>query len=369
MRTGTTVQAVGDDLIDLKRHFAHTAQIFVTSPLYQRLCPAVAEAPETLRLLQHRRAGQQPSFLLFAAVHYLLLSGADHPLRTYYPSMTASCLSPDGAPAAFLDFCQEQQDPLRAVIADRLVQTNVVPRATALGLALHEVRHHTADPVHLVDVGSSAGLHLLFDRFRFELGDRVFGQADSSVRLQCEWRSPTPPPDLDFRPHIASRQGVDLHPVDAADPEDRLWLRALVWPEDQDKAAVLHAALDLARQDPPLVHRLDVSQGLGALADTLPDGEPRVVFHAAVRMHVPPDDRPAFDAAIDALGERGPLFHAWLEPPDAPHRGYRPTAGALELHGPSGASTTVARVDGHVAWASPPERGGFLGQRVPRHAP
>ncbi len=131
------------------------------------------------------------------------------------------------------------------------------------------------EPVHLVDGGSSAGLHLLFNQFRFQLGDRVFGRADSDVRLRCEWRSRTPPPDLDARPHIASRQGVDLHPVNVADAEERLWLRALVWPEDQDDAAVLSAALDLAQQNPPLVHRLDVSQGLHALADALPDGEPR----------------------------------------------------------------------------------------------
>jgi hypothetical protein len=77
-----------------------------------------------------------------------------------------------------------------------------------------------------------------------------------------------------------------------------------------------------------------------------------VVFHAATRMHVPGEQRAAFDEAIDSLGATGPLFHAWLEPPEAAHQGFPVAArGVVALHGPGDdAATALVRVDGHLQW-------------------
>ena len=105
-------------------------------------------------------------------------------------------------------------------------------------------------------------------------------------------------------PPIASRVGVDLNPVSATDADQRLWLRALVWPENRADARLLEAALTSLATDRPVViagDAIDVCPGLGR---DLPPGEPRVVFHAATRMHVPPSRRAAFDEAIDSVGER-----------------------------------------------------------------
>ena len=97
---------------------------------------------------------------------------------------------------------------------------------------------------------------------------------------------------------------------------------------------------------------IDVLPGVAA---RLPAGEPRVVFHFATRMHVPPERRAAFDAAIDALGADGPLFHVWLEPPNAPHHPWAANERAgLELHGPGDARPVpLARVHGHLEWIAP----------------
>ena len=72
----------------LSAHFADAPSIFTTSPLYRSLCPVVAHDPMSLGLLTQRRAGQQPSYLFFGAVHYLLLRGVQHRLRDFYPSIT-----------------------------------------------------------------------------------------------------------------------------------------------------------------------------------------------------------------------------------------------------------------------------------------
>ena len=337
----------------LAEHFAAGDSIFVSSPLYRSLCRTVAREPSVLELLTQRQPGQQPSFLLFGAVHYLLLSGLEHSLGGYYPSLHgAAAADPSGAGPALVDFCRTYGADLAELIRTRLVQTNVVKRSAGLRLALWAVGQRCEQPVHLIEVGASAGIHLHVDRYRYVVGDRVFGSRGAAVTIETQWRGPGQPPDLDDVPAIASRTGVDLHPVPAADAAERLWLRALVWPENQHAAELLMAALDSVAADPPAIMAGDAISVCPRLGRSLPPGEPRVVFHAATRMHVPKARRAAFDEAIDSIADGGPLFHAWLEPPSVPHHGLPGGAGEmLAMHGPGDAAALpIAPVDGHLEW-------------------
>ena len=337
----------------LAEHFAAGDSIFVSSPLYRALCRTVARNRPVLDLLAQRRPGQQPSFLLFGAVHYLLLSGAAHPLGGYYPSLHgAAATGPSGAGPALLDFCRAYRDELAELIRTRLVQTNVVKRAAGLRVALWAVRRRCPQPVHLIEVGASAGIHLHADRYRYVVGGRAFGRQDAAITIETQWRGPGSPPDLDRVPVIASRTGVDLHPVQVTDPDERLWLRALIWPENQHAADLLAAALEGVAADPPAILAGDAIDVCPELGRSLPSGEPRVVFHAATRMHVPRARRAAFDQAIDSIAEGGPLYHAWQEPPSAPHHGLAGDMGeALALHGPGDVrAVPLVRVDGHLEW-------------------
>jgi hypothetical protein len=339
----------------LARHFASGESIFTTSPLYRSLCRTVARDRPVLELAAGRRPGQQPSYLLFGAVHYLLLRGTAHALGGYYPSLRGTAaLDPVGAGPVLLDFCRAYRGDLAELIRTRLVQTNVVKRAAALRLALIAVGRRCSRPVHLIEVGASAGIHLHADRYRYLLGGQEFGQPGAAVTIETEWRGPGPPPDLDDVPTIASRTGVDLHPVRVTDPAERLWLRALVWPENQRQADLLVTALDGVAADPPRVVAGDAIEICPRLGQSLPAGQPRLVFHAATRMHVPGAQRAAFDEAIDSVGLAGPLYHVWLEPPSAPHHGL-PAAmhETLAMHGPGDdRAVPLARADGHLDWAA-----------------
>ncbi|GAA3741204.1 DUF2332 domain-containing protein [Plantactinospora mayteni] len=347
--------ATGREIDVLSEHFAAAPATFTTSPLYRALCPVVAGDRSTLELLTGRRPGQQASYLFFGAAHYLLLAGVAHPLRDFYPSLVgSSAAEPADAGPVLRDFCRRYRTELGELVRTRLVQTNVVRRAVALRYALWAIGQRCADPVHLVEVGSSAGIHLHVDRYRYLLGDRVFGPADATVSLDSRWLGRTPPPDLDDVPLIASRTGVDLNPVDVTDERARRWLRALVWPENQDAATLLHAALDAVATEPPAVVAGDAVRVCRDLGRGLPPGEPRVVFHAATRMHVPADRRVAFDRAIDSIGDGGPLYHVWQEPPSAPHGGHAADPrGELAMHGPDGVVVPLLRVDGHLRWLGP----------------
>jgi hypothetical protein len=103
----------------------------------------------------------------------------------------------------------------------------------------------------LVEVGASAGLNLLFDRYGYDYGaDRFAGipGRPSGSPARCAVR----------RFHRSMRYsacgctwGIDLNPIHADDPQAMLWLRALIWPEHPERAALLQQVLALAQREPP----------------------------------------------------------------------------------------------------------------------
>jgi hypothetical protein len=341
------------DLAALAERFADPRE-FGSPPLYRALSQTVAEHPRLLRLAARGRPGQHPSFLFFGAVQALLLAGAEHalarhPLARFYPSVVgADAALPGEAGPALVDFCFQHEAELGTLIEARLVQTNLVRRALALRLGLAAIARSTSRPVHLIEVGASAGALLRFDRYGYALGGRTFGDQSSPVQITSEWRvadpMTTPVPDLDALPPTASATGIDLNPLDATNPSDRRWLEALVWPENRSEADLLHQALAIVAADPPPILAGDAVDACPALAATLPPGEPRVVFHAMTRLHVPAERLATFDAAIEALGQTGPLWWLSLEGP-----------GALDLRGPDGTLRHVARCGARIEWIEPLE--------------
>ncbi|HXA72605.1 MAG TPA: DUF2332 family protein, partial [Acidimicrobiales bacterium] len=55
--------------------------------IYPAICRGVADNPRVLSLLDDTPLPQRRPLLLLAAVHFLLLSGVDHPLAAYYDTV------------------------------------------------------------------------------------------------------------------------------------------------------------------------------------------------------------------------------------------------------------------------------------------
>jgi hypothetical protein len=336
---------------------------FTTSPLYRSLSQTVADHDELLDLASCGRPGQYPTFLFFGAVHHLLLRGADHRLARFYPSIAGeAALPPADAGAALVSFCSQFGAELAETIGSRLVQTSQVQRTLGLRLGLSMIAGEVPGPVHLIEVGASAGLNLRFRSYGFQVGGRTFGNPAAPVQLTADRYGSEPLPDLDVLPLVASMLGVDLNPLDVLDPDARRWLEALVWPENHRQRALLSAALADAAADPPSVRAGDAIDLLPGIGRELPAGEPRVVFHSATRMHVPEERLDAFDAAIAQLNDGGPLWRLSIE--ESPDPDPRPSparlGAALLLRRPSGETETLAVVDGHLRWIEmlprPPRR-------------
>jgi len=101
---------------------------------------------------------------------------------------------------------------------------------------------------------------------------------------------------------ITWRAGLDLHPIDTRDPEQVAWLEALVWPDEGNRLDLLHAALEVARLDPPRVVRGDLRTDFCALVAEMPKDATRVVFHTAVLGYLSSaDERSAFARIIEEL--------------------------------------------------------------------
>jgi len=190
---------------------------FTTSPLYRCLSRTVAATGQLLDLACQGRPGQYPTFLFFGAVHLLLLAGTEHPLSRFYPSIAGErALPPEGAGPALVSFGRDHAAELAETIRTRLVQTNQVQRAIGLRLGLSVIADEVPGPVHVIEVGTSAGLNLRFGRYGYRLNGRRFGDPASPVQLAAECHGQQPEPDLDRQPAIASVLGIDLQPVDPA---------------------------------------------------------------------------------------------------------------------------------------------------------
>ena len=142
------------------------------APLYDRLARGIAGDPELLTLAAHTWSGQQAPLLLLAAVHSLLLGGVDHALGAFYPSVTHRAAVPPGDPMpAFRAFCRDYRNALLDLVSTGLVQTNEPRRCTVLLPAFATVaRLAGGRPLALIEIGASAGLNLLFDRYGYDYG-------------------------------------------------------------------------------------------------------------------------------------------------------------------------------------------------------
>ncbi|GIW72010.1 MAG: hypothetical protein KatS3mg102_1552 [Planctomycetota bacterium] len=283
-----------------------------SSPLYSALAPAIAGEPELLELLLAAPPAQRRPNLLFAAVHDLLLAGVEHPLARYYPSIQPDSAPPDAAAfEAFCELCRSHRDALYRTIATRHTQTNEVGRSAALLPALQRIA--VEQPLALLELGASAGLNLLVDRFRYRYGQgRWIGPADSEVHVACEVRG-HPPPLRRQPPRIGFRLGIDLRPLDPTDPADARWLMACVWPEHTRRMQLLRAALQLARRHPPRLVRADAALVLEQLADRVPKGLALCVFHTATMPYLSERQRAQCVAALERLGSRRALHWLSLE--------------------------------------------------------
>ena len=256
---------------------------------------------------------------LAGALHALALSGDNARLAGHYPSVTAASPEIDrpALRAAILASLAERADIVRAFIASP-PQTNEVGRSAVLLGGFLRIAATTGLPLRLLEVGASAGLNLLWDRFRYHVGTARWGDQASPVLLAPEWSGPTPPVAEPLR--VAERRGCDIAPIDLEDPAQRLRLRSYVWADQTERLRRLDGAMTLARAAGTRVERADAADWVEARTRERAEGRVTVLYHSIMWQYLPPATRAAVTKTMKRAGERAdaaaPL--AWLrfEPDD-----------------------------------------------------
>ncbi len=280
----------------------------------------------------------------------LRLAGALHALRLNGNELLVSVYPPNFSDDSTLWGAVHEVLQDEATFIDRFIdnapQTNEVRRACILVAAGQLLTARFQMPIAMRELGASAGLNLMWDRFAVDLGDAVLGPGTPALTLSPMWSGPVPPATP---PHIASRRGVDLNPLDPH--RDSLRLRAYLWPDQPDRMALTEAAI--------ACHSATVDKGdaIDWLADQLNpiEGQLRLIYHTIAWQYFPAAAQSRGTALIEAAGAQAtastPL--AWLRmEADAADDG---AALTLRLW-PGGETITLGRVDFHgrwVKWAAP----------------
>jgi hypothetical protein len=317
------------------------------APLYTRILRATADDPAVLDVLFHAEYGQPPANIVLAAVQYLLLGGDGPELAAWYPVLGAG--EPEGDPAAlFREFVVEHRDALIDLVSARTVQTNEVRRCVALVPSFATVARQVGEPLALLEIGPSAGLNLLFDRYRYDYGDQgMTGPAHSPLTLTTEVRGGEPPVP-DPLPAVAWRRGIDLHPVDLTDPDAVRWARSLLWPEQMERTERFLAAVEIAAPHPPPLVKGDAIDLLPETIAQVPEGCSLVVYHSFALNQFSPGAREEVDALLREASRHRRIDRIGIEmlSPDAP---YADVLHTMYRGGKAG-DTTIGAAHHHGAW-------------------
>jgi hypothetical protein len=272
---------------DYWRYFAGEAAKGGDCPLYETLSNAIAEDPAIQAVTKVAKLGQPPANMLFAAVHYILLGGAEHPIRLYYshllkpgehqPPLDANAFS------LFRDFVFEHLAEIESLVASRVTNTNEVRRCSYLRAGYAEIARLDGRPLHTIELGPSGGLNMNWDRYAYDYTKpgtaALHGGPNSSLTIDCEWRGQIAPPVPLTPPLVAHRIGLELNPVNLSRETDRRWLLSLLWPGQPDRIERMRKALAIVADHPPPIRFGDA---LKILPEELNDVE---AAHAPVIVH------------------------------------------------------------------------------------
>lgn len=232
-----------------------------------------------------------------------------------------SVTDPEDVKAALSAALIEHDDELYPWL-DGPPQTNEAGRSGALMCGLIEVSRRIGQPLEILEIGSSAGLNLLIDRYRFDLGGTTVGPEDARVTIQPEWRGPVPP-QVPVR--FDSVRGCDQSPVDVRDAAAAERLRAYVWADNPVRQARLTGAIAMIQAQPVSLDKADAADWLEArLAEPQAAGVTRVLMHSVVWQYLPADKQGRITAMMEAAGAAStaerPLAWVQMEPDRTLHR-------------------------------------------------
>lgn len=294
-----------------------------------------AADPLVLGLLPEAPSWDVPHRVL-AAVEYLVLGDeADDYRHARDPG------------EAFLAVVDAHRAWVHRFVRDRTIQTNDPQRSWALLPLFLTAAAGARRPLDLLELGTSAGLNLLWDRYRHEYESGSWGPEGSPLVLRGPERAPVPAGLLGTHVEIRRRRGIDLSPIDAS-TEDGIRLLYSFVTRDAYRERVTRA-VEVLRDDPPELLHGDYVELLPALLAERDEDALTVVFQTISTVYLPPKDVERVRAAVEAAGREGPLV--WISTPTPEEHGLCGRQYPLELAvWPGGTRRLVAETSNAGEW-------------------
>ncbi|MCM8729903.1 DUF2332 domain-containing protein [Hephaestia sp. GCM10023244] len=325
----------------------------MAAPIYARLCAVLARG-----LTRASRTGAraldwpgEPTrdalpLRLVGGLHALVLAGRDAALAAIFAGEISDVATIEAELARVL---VEHDDALLPWL-DGPPQTNEPGRSGALIVGLIEVARRFGPKLEILEIGSSAGLNLMIDRYRFDLGGVLLGPPSSPVTIVPEWRGP-PPEAVPIE--IVATRGSDIAPIDATDPAVAARLAAYVWAEAPARLDRLRRAIAMLREQPVRLDRADAAEWLDIrLAEPQAAGVTRVLMHSVVWQYLPEASAARIRAAMRAAGARAtperPLAWVSMEP----DRALAEQVVSVACWPGAGLRTVLATAHAHGAWVN-----------------
>lgn len=339
-------EATNRDAFRQQAAFCAAMDAPITAAMCDALANALARDSRTGRAVLDWPGEPIPDALplrLVGGLHALAQTGID-------PDLTA-LFRGEGEPQAILRRVLRDHDAALLPWLDGPPQTNEPMRSGVLMAGLLAVARRHGPRVELLEIGSSAGLNLLIDRYRFDMGGVTVGPQDAPVTIRPDWRG-APPPAAPLR--IERVRGVDIQPLDATDPAVAARLAGYIWADQPERQARLAAATTMLRDRP-----VDLAQGDAVdwlrdrLAEPQAEGVTRVLMHSVVWQYLGDARRAAItammtDAAARATADR-PLAWVRMEPDRVLQR----QELIIQSWPGHGEAQMLATAHAHGAWIAP----------------
>jgi hypothetical protein len=315
-----------------------------SSLLYEYLSLEISREDTLLELCRNASNGQPVPNLLFGAVHYLLLKGNDHKLKEYYPSIVNKVKPYEESFKYFKDFCSEYHNEIISILKTRLVQTNEVRRCAYLYPAFCYIYEKTKKPLALIEIGTSSGLQLLWDKYSYSYGsNEMYGNKGSKLNITAKIVGENTPRLHSTPPPVSTRIGLDLNTIDLNDEEEKLWLKSLIWPEHKERLSMFENATNYIKEYP--VHLIE-GDGISLLAeysDRILEDSVICIFHTHVANQMSLETKKQLLRTVKSIGNDRDVFHIYNNIQDRNlHLDYY--VDGVE------SKQTIAETDGHGRW-------------------
>ncbi|MEM7689396.1 MAG: DUF2332 domain-containing protein [Pseudomonadota bacterium] len=232
-------------------------------------------------------------------LHHLALTGAN---KRLVPVYAGEITDQDAVDALVLDMVA-QHDAALSPWLDGPPQTNEAGRSASIMAGLLWLAQRVVPRFELFELGASAGVNTMLDRYAYDLGGTRVGPAGSPMQIAPDWRGEGMPPAPSGAFEIVSVRGCDIAPIDLSDPDAALRLKAYVWPDAAARMQRIDAAIQLASEKAPDVIEQDAQDFVAAMMATPQDkGTTRALFHSIMWQYMP---REALEAITQMMEEQG----------------------------------------------------------------